>query len=134
MQKIEIITKDNEIITNEDLLFRLTFKKTKTNELTLGYVIKDDKGANIHAANMQQYNLKYTLNRGNNIDILLKDIPLAPGKYALSLYLGNGSFDVDIIEDAMFFQVFWSKDLKAIPPRKKWGNTFIKTEWNYNNE
>jgi lipopolysaccharide transport system ATP-binding protein len=134
MIQIEIITGNDEIITNEDLLFRLTFKKTKTNELTLGYVIKDDKGVNVHAANMQQYNLKYRLGKGSNIDILLKKIPLAPGKYALSLYLGNGSFDVDIIEDAMFFQVFWSKDIKAIPPIKKWGSTFIKTEWNYNNE
>jgi len=134
MKQIEIITDNNEIITNEDLLFRLTFKKTKTNELTLGYVIKDDKGINVHAANMQQYNLKYKLDKGNIIDILLKNIPLAPGKYALSIFMGNGSFDVDIIEDAMFFQVFWSKDLKAIPPRKKWGNTFIKTEWIYHNE
>ncbi len=134
MMQIEIITENDEIITNEDLLFRLTFNKTKTNVLTLGYVIKDDKGVNVHAANMQQYNLKYSLGKGSNIDILLKKIPLAPGKYALSLYLGNGSFDVDIIEDAMFFQVFWSKDIKAIPPRKKWGSTFIKTEWNYNNE
>ena len=134
MMQIEIITENDEIITNEDLLFRLTFNKTKTNVLTLGYVIKDDKGVNVHAANMQQYNLKYSLGKGSNIDILLKKIPLAPGKYALSLYLGNGSFDVDIIEDAMFFQVFWSKGIKAIPPRKKWGSTFIKTEWNYNNE
>ena len=134
MKQIEIITDNNEIITNEDLLFRLTFKKTKTNELTLGYVIKDDKGINVHAANMQQYNLKYKLDKGNIIDILLKNIPLAPGKYALSIFMGNGSFDVDIIEEAMFFQVFWSKDLKAIPPRKKWGNTFIKTEWIYHNE
>ena len=134
MKAIEIVTADRDVYTNEDLLFKLTFDHTDTQELTLGYVIKDDKGTSVHAANMQQYNLKYRLDKGHTIDVLLKRIPLAPGKYTISLYLGNGSYDVDIIEDAIFFQVFWSKELKAVPPQKKWGSTFINTEWNYRNE
>jgi len=132
MKRLELMPDSSgEIISGKKFRFRLYFEKTSMKELTLGYLIKDEKGATICAANMHQYGVKFEILDKEYIDVLIENLPLNPGKYSLSLYLGKGSYDVDIIEEAIFFQVFWNDDLGIITPQRNWGNTHVLTQWHY---
>ncbi|MCF6294153.1 MAG: ABC transporter ATP-binding protein [Flavobacteriaceae bacterium] len=131
MTSIEVIANNDEIIAGEDLTFRIHFETSFINNVTLGYLLKDEMGVSVHAANMQQYGIKYQVKPKKNIDIILQKLPLNPGKYSVSLYFGNGTYDIDIVEDVLLFQVFWKKDTTVIPPQKKWGKVYIDTNWNY---
>ena len=131
MSKIEIITDFEEVITNEDLKFRIHFNKNYDGFITLGYVVKNIMGNNIHAANMQQYGQKFSVNNKKYLDIVLKNVPFNPGKYVLDLYFGNGSFDIDVVNDAITFSVFWIKNDTIKVPLDKWGETYVTTDWIY---
>ena len=130
MSKIEILNNE-QVLTGQDLTFRVYFNPKFSKTLTLGHVLKNEMNVNIHAANMQQHDIKINTTEKSYIDILMPQLPLNPGKYVLDLFLGNGSFDVDIIEEAISFQVFWKEDDDVIPPKDNWGNTFINSKWIY---
>lgn len=131
MRFVEILSVNNEILTGEDLKFRLHFDKSLSGFLTIGYLIRDEMGNNIHAANMHQYGLKFDIKSKSYIDVVLKNLPMSPGKFSLSLYLGNGTYDIDVLEDVLFFQVLWMNNLNVSPPKKKWGGIYIDTKWDY---
>lgn len=38
------------------------------------------------------------------------------GTYHLSLYLGNGKYDFDIVENALNFEVIWDSLADAVSP------------------
>ena len=131
MRSVTILSEDNEVKTGEDLTLRIHFDKTQLKEITLGYLIKDELGANVCAANTQQHGIKFTVGEKDYIDFELERLPLNPGKYSISLYFGNGTYDVDVIDEATYFQVFWPRDINVIAPQKKWGKLHIATKWNY---
>ena len=131
MQSLTLLTKENEILYGEEFNFRIHFNASALQNLTLGYLIKDERGNSVMASNMHQYLKKFKVSDRDYIDIKIKNLPLTPGRYTMSLYLGDGTYDIDIIEDHVQFHVFWNKSLKIIPPNKKWGNTFSLTEWIY---
>ncbi len=130
MTSIEILNKEG-VISGKDVRFRIHFKDDYIENISLGYLIKDDKDANIHASNMKQYDLLFTNKDSRFIDLTLINLPLSPGKYSLSLYFGNGNYDLDVINNAIFFQVFWDKSSDIKAPLKKWGNVHILNNWDY---
>jgi lipopolysaccharide transport system ATP-binding protein len=94
-------------------------------------MFKNEKGQIIMASNTMQHGKKLIPVKGKNtITIVIKELPLAPASYSISLFLGNGKFDIDIIDEAITFPVFW-EDEHILPPSKKWGSTFGKTLWEY---
>ncbi len=130
MTSIEILNKEG-VISGRDVCFRIYFKEDYKENISLGYLIKDDKDANIHASNMKQCDLLFENKTSRFIDLTLKNLPLAPGKYSLSLYFGNGNYDLDVIDNAIFFQVFWDNTSNIKAPLKKWGNVHISNIWDY---
>jgi len=131
MKSVEVVDR-KEIITSQDVTFRVYFDTKFGSTLSLGYVIKNEMNNYVHAANTQQHNVRIKVKEEKEyIDILMSNLPLNPGKYVLDLYLGNGKFDVDIVEEAISFQVFWKEDENVIPPKVIWGNTFISSKWIY---
>jgi len=132
LKRIIIQPNKKKIISGSELCFRVFFDDKQIKELTLGYVIKNELNQIVHAANMYQYKKKITVINGKNyIDVLLINLPLNPGKYSLSLYLGNGKHDIDILRDVVHFYVFWDELLGINPPIKKFGPVFLYTDWKY---
>lgn len=131
MQNITIGDGSSKVISGKDLKIHIDLDLTSLEEFSIGYLFKNEKGQVIMASNTMQYGKKLHPKAGkNNIDIVIKDLPLAPASYSVSLFLGNGKFDIDIIEDAITFPVFW-EDEHILPPSKKWGSTFGITLWEY---
>lgn len=128
-----IIQPDGYNITSgSKFMFRVYFDSEKLNELTLGYVIKNENYQIVYAANMHQYLKKYKVKKEKkHIDILISNLPLNPGKYSISLYLGDGKYDLDILEDIIYFYVFWDDTIEVSSPLKKFGPVFALTEWIY---
>nr|WP_294925850.1 ABC transporter ATP-binding protein [uncultured Flavobacterium sp.] len=126
-----IMPEKSEILSGEPFKFSIHFDNKKLEYASLGYLIKNESGNTVMAANMHQYGESLKIDNGQNkIKVSIEKLPLAPGQYSLSLYLSNGAYDLDIIENAVLFNVFWNND-NVIVPKKNWGSTFAKTEWIY---
>ncbi|QHI35242.1 Teichoic acids export ATP-binding protein TagH [Kordia antarctica] len=131
MQKITIGDGSSKVISGKDVTIRVDLDLNSLEEFSIGYLFKNEKGQVLMASNTMQYGKKLLPEKGkNSIDIIIKDLPLAPASYSVSLFLGNGKFDIDIIEDAITFPVFWEHE-HILPPPKKWGSTFGITLWEY---
>ena len=124
-----LIDNAENIFSGESFKFSVFFNNNNLEMASLGYLIKNESGIAVMAANMHQYgqNLKIN-NKQDVITVMINKLPLTPGSYTISLYLSNGAFDIDIIEDAINFNVFWNK-LNVIAPKKQWGTTYAQTEW-----
>lgn len=133
IKKVNFVkTENQEIVSGGSLVFLIEIDTNKLEYLTVGYVIKDDLQKNIHAANMQQYNKKIkVIKKKNTVEVKIESLPLVPGKYTISIYVGNGSFDEEIIYDVLRFTVYWDDTLKHIKPKRKWGIVYAPTMWNY---
>ena len=121
-----------KIYSGETLDFSVIFNKRDLTNITLGYLISNQKNQNLLAANMQQYDTKFlALDTKNELRVVVENLPLAPGVYSLSIFFGNGAFDVDIHRNVLTFKVSWSDGTKVIKPNPKWGNVYAKTKWIY---
>lgn len=130
IKKIEIDNKEN-VFSGEIFKFSVFIDTLNLDLVSLGYLIRNESGISVMAANMHQYGLKFKINKEEGeIKVVIDRLPLIPGCYSISIYLSNGAFDVDIIEDAISFNVFWNK-LNVVAPKKQWGNTYTQTEWIY---
>ncbi|WP_046755600.1 ABC transporter ATP-binding protein [Kordia jejudonensis] len=131
MQKVTIGDGSSKVISGQDLKINVELNLTSLEEFSIGYLFKNEKGQVLMASNTMQYGTKLYPKSGKNaIAIVIKNLPLAPASYSLSLFVGNGKFDIDIIEDAITFPVFWEHE-HILPPAKKWGSTFGITLWEY---
>jgi lipopolysaccharide transport system ATP-binding protein len=101
--------------------------------LSLGFLITDSLGHTVFGANMYQYDqLISKPESGYVISLRIDALPLVQGTYSLSLFLGDGGRDIDIIMHAISFDVVWSQELKlAFPPLASWGTTYIPLCWAY---
>jgi hypothetical protein len=81
---------------------------------------------------MSQYNsVVPNINGSARIRVDTDELPLTPGRYSISLYLGNGAYDLDNIEEAIYFDVLWNPIyVIAYPPRREWGALFMPVRWN----
>ncbi len=82
--------------------------KFPINNLILGLVIKDFDEVTLIGIN----NKNYLLNKMNDketfkgvISVSLKEIRLLPGKYKLDLFLGDSINDIEVVKDAIVFEV-----------------------------
>lgn len=131
MKKITIGDGVAKVISGTDVDITIDLDLKGLDEFSLGYMFKNEKGQILMAANTMQYGKKLYPQEGkNSITVTIKDVPLAPASYSVSLFLGNGKFDIDIIEEAITFPVFWEHE-EILPPSKKWGSTFGITLWEY---
>jgi hypothetical protein len=101
--------------------------------VSLGFVIHDSKGNSVCAGSMDQYDALAPNRTGYlRIRAAIADLCLSPGLYTLSLYLGNGLDDLDEIEHAIAFDVFWEpRPDVAHPPRAGWGPVVLPVQWHW---
>ena len=98
----------------------------------LGFNIKDELRNIVFATNTNQYKLAFNNNgpKDGLISFSIENLPLSPGVYYISLFFGNGIYDVDVIEDAICIKIIWKKhnDL-AFPPHPRWGHLVLPVKW-----
>lgn len=104
---------------------------TQIRAFCLGFAVKDAMGSIILAANMQQYELEVKNEKGGcKLGASIKNLPLNPGTYSISLYLSNGAYEIDVVENAVYFDVVWNSPFSVrMPPRPYWGATFAPVTW-----
>jgi lipopolysaccharide transport system ATP-binding protein len=98
---------------------------------SVGFNLKDTLGVMVCSGHLNQYSdfspdaagmYKF---RGE-----VTSLPLAPGRYELSLFLGNGTFDLDVVENAASFEVIWNKEIALkYPPPSSWGALYLPVVW-----
>jgi len=105
--------------------------------MSLGFLVKDSLGNYLFGANMAQYDQTVALTAEERdglitIHVKVQQLPLSPGVYALDLFMGTGSYEIDIIRNAAYFEVLWSTDVIACtPPQPVWGPIFVPVVWDY---
>ncbi|MEQ6123906.1 Wzt carbohydrate-binding domain-containing protein [Pseudotenacibaculum sp. MALMAid0570] len=108
------------------------FDTSKIDNLSFGYVLKNEKNQILFAENSyQKENSMKVIKEKKQFEITFQNLALSPGSYSLSLYLGNGKLDIDIIEDAITFMVFWDTETNKKPPLKEFGSLYLETKWRY---
>ena len=107
----------------------------KIENINLGFDIKDKSDRVIYASNMQQYNTFMPVKRKGRYQLgfTIPALYLNPGYYTISLFVGNGIRDFDIISDAISFEVIWDKENEIKPPSSFWGPLAIPVRWDWDN-
>ena len=129
----------NNIVFAQKLsvIIRFALSSNISKKVVLGFNIKDSLGNIITATNMAQYK-KYTLvseiERDYIVSFTFNSLLLNPGTYSISLFIGNGAYDFDCVNNAAFFHVLWpSSSTFAHPPKPKWGPVFLQVDWTGDN-
>jgi lipopolysaccharide transport system ATP-binding protein len=137
MQRVSLLTNDpssSTFQTGKRFGFEVDCQvdKAELPVLSLGFIIRSSLGMNLCSSNMSQYNsVVPNINGSARIRVDTDELPLTPGRYSISLYLGNGAYDLDNIEEAIYFDVLWNPiDGIAYPPRREWGALFMPVRWN----
>ena len=110
----------------DSLVIKFSKKIKKIDKFSVGFTFRDENEKVLFGANTIQYNKVYD-KPGDMINIQIENINLNPGRYWIDLYLGSGSFDDEIIEKALWFDVNWSKLFSA--PKEHWGNIHFDVNW-----
>lgn len=99
--------------------------------LCLGFDVRDEMGRILFATNTNQYRKSRMAKRGREVfEATIRKQSLAPGRYSVSLFLGDGRRDHEVVEDAIRFDVIWTpREEIAFPPKKGWGPVFAAVEW-----
>jgi len=85
--------------------------------VNLGFVIQDGIERVVLGSNVQQYGKFYEARQGKRVfEASIGELPLVPGRYWVSLYLGDGHSDYEIIERALQFDVVWHANGDAVRP------------------
>lgn len=122
-------------VTGQPFQFEVQYSlgQIKISNLSLGFIITDGAGNNVTSANMNQYNsMVQSPEQIGTFYASVDSLPLTPGTYSLSLFLGDGGQDLDVIKNATYFDVLWDSSIDlAYPPRPNWGSVFMPVAWNY---
>lgn len=60
---------------------------------------------------------------------VIDHLMLSPGTYTLTLFLDSGASTLDVIDDAVSFEVLWTPRNDLIHPRNTWPLVFMPTRW-----
>jgi lipopolysaccharide transport system ATP-binding protein len=97
--------------------------------INLGFALKDGLGGQIFGTNMMQTGQAIVNTKGKyTLKATIDTLPLTPGRYSLSLFLGNGITDLDVIDGAFQFDVIWNTTL-GYPPKPHWGFLYSPIRW-----
>jgi lipopolysaccharide transport system ATP-binding protein len=85
---------------------------------------------------MNQYNFVPKVCESRTIyKVKIPTLSLAPGTYSISLFLGNGISDQDVVVNAIYFDVVWSPNRKIPnPPGANWGPLLLPISWEQESE
>lgn len=103
----------------------------KINQINFGFDIKDKSDRIVLASNMQQYNLSVpvTTSKKYIVSFTIRSLLLNPGYYSVSLFMGNGIRDFDMIRNAIQFEVTWNNQNGVRSPSPLWGPVSFPVTW-----
>jgi lipopolysaccharide transport system ATP-binding protein len=138
MRSVQLMA-DNETLTSvfypsQKMSIVVNASLDEISDVSLGFAIKDSVGNRVFATNMAQYGQIVSTNHKREISIRVSidQLPFSPGIYMLDLFLGNGSFEYDIVLDAVSFEIVWEKETGLeFPPKSDWGPLFIPVVWEH---
>lgn len=98
--------------------------------LALGFGIRDRKGNAVVESNMQEYGLWHS-NDGMSVRFRasIDRLILSPGTYTLSLSLNTRARVLDVIDNALTFEVLWTPRADLPHPPQTWPLVFLPVEW-----
>jgi len=111
---------------------KLDYDPSVMSVLSLGFQIVDEMGQNIFGSNSGQYHVLVRNGRGSEwVTFGIPELPLAPGSYSITLFLGNGVADYEIIPDAISFEVVWPSSARTSfgLPQRSWGPLWVPVHW-----
>jgi lipopolysaccharide transport system ATP-binding protein len=99
-------------------------------DVDLAFQIRDRSGVNIAGSHADEYG-RTQFNTGGVMatSAVIDHLMLSPGTYTLTLFLDSGSSTLDVIDDAVSFEVLWTPRNDLIHPRNHWPLTFMPTRW-----
>lgn len=107
--KIANIKYNNSITYNSGIKIQVEFDHNIIiTNICLGIKIKDHNGASIIAINNKHYLNQPIVAEGvkkGTIVITINELKLFPGKYFLDLFLGDSISDIEIVENAISFEI-----------------------------
>ena len=133
LQRVRLLgEEDAQVVykTNSSFAFEVECRSIRNQEQYLSFTIFDSLGRPILDANMRHYK-KSIVPAGEiyKIRILIDSLPLGPGIYYITLYVGSRSYDLDIVDNALRFEVIWDDDIPVRPPQRSWGPLFVPVQW-----
>jgi lipopolysaccharide transport system ATP-binding protein len=100
-------------------------------KVSLGIVVTDNMGSRQFVSHSNQY-LDYPV-KGSRKGIFcatIDQLGLVPGNYNIALHLSDGARDVDVVQNAISFDVLWSPRIPMkYPPRSNWGKALVFVHW-----
>ena len=117
--------------TNERFVVEVEYNVADVTEIYLSFRINDGLGHAVFDANMRHYNLSMSPIAGETYTVraTIEALPLIPGRYGITLFLGNRSYDLDVVDDAIGFEVVWNESVGLHPPQSGWGPLHIPVIW-----
>lgn len=117
IKKAKLLTPSKDIFYKSDIIFEVEFRCPEfINSLTLGIVIKDSFQQPLVGINNKHYH-KESVNKkptnGGFATISVKNQQLLPGNYTVDLFLGDTMTDLEVIENAISFEVAENKITKT---------------------
>jgi lipopolysaccharide transport system ATP-binding protein len=97
--------------------------------ICLGFDVRDGLDRILFGTNTDQYGHFLTASEGRQvIRASVAELNLVPGKYSVSLFLGDGKNDYEVIERAATFEVIWDRQVEV--QRHPWvGAVFQRVSW-----
>ena len=109
-------------------------------ELAFGFEIRDQLGTYVLGSNLRHHGPLYR-NRTEHVVFraAIDELVLSPGTYTISLFLATPYYDLDVIENALSFDVLWTpRSDFPHPPRRegvdvrpghRWPLVFVPVRW-----
>lgn len=131
MKQIKINTVSGKVFSGKDVSFSLYFDNSGIDVFMIGYEIKDEMNRIVLSADMEHYDVKFKKRTEKSyMNFTIQKIPLVPGNYTISIFFGNGFYDIDVVHNALTFAIFWDNE-SLMPPKKGKGSSFAITKWEY---
>jgi lipopolysaccharide transport system ATP-binding protein len=132
LKMISVQNPNGNVFSNQNCTFKIEFDNSDLISFSIGWLVKDYEENVVSAANMKRIGAEHKIEEQKNcFTLTLEKLPLFPGIYSLSLFLNDGNLDVDIIHDAIYFEVLWPKKDKFEQPPNSWGKTSITFNTEY---
>jgi len=109
----------------------LRFPPQTRERFNVGLQIRDLRGQPVWGSNSYQHDVAVTgENSPLTVRAVIPSLQLAPGTYTVSLFLDyGGPGELEIVPDALTFDVIWPPGLAATPPQPQWGPLYLPVMW-----
>jgi lipopolysaccharide transport system ATP-binding protein len=116
-----------------DIIVDVEFPEALTGQtINLGIAIADLMGRNLLGMGTREFGKSFVARAGRTqLKVSTEKLLLMPGRYTLNLYLGDRKGDLEVVEQAIFFDVVWAPVEGVVSPPIT-GVYFHPVKWEIN--